>query len=205
MPRGDRTIPVAPHERLTVNGRYGRVDALLRRLPDGPIIGAEVGVWRGDMSAQLLRARPDLWLYMVDSWLPQLAQPVSYRQTRDSHAALSPRAQRLNAERARRAVAFADGRHYVMHQMSLKAARNVPHGGLHFVFLDADHSFEGVTADIEAWRPTLRPGGLLCGHDYGEGYEPMYDFGVVRAVDAAVERYGWTLETDEDSTWFVRV
>jgi predicted O-methyltransferase YrrM len=34
------------------------------------------------------------------------------------------------------------------------------------VFLDANHSYEEVCKDIQAWSPHVRPGGFLCGHDY---------------------------------------
>jgi predicted O-methyltransferase YrrM len=33
------------------------------------------------------------------------------------------------------------------------------------IFVDGDHSFEGVAADIRAWYPTLKPGGVMCFHD----------------------------------------
>ena len=32
--------------------------------------GVEVGVWRGELSADLLRTFPDLFLVMVDLWKP---------------------------------------------------------------------------------------------------------------------------------------
>ena len=33
------------------------------------------------------------------------------------------------------------------------------------VFIDADHRYEAVAADIAAWTPHIRPGGILAGHD----------------------------------------
>jgi cephalosporin hydroxylase len=35
-----------------------------------------------------------------------------------------------------------------------------------FVFIDGDHSFEGVARDIQAWKKAVLPGGILAGHDY---------------------------------------
>lgn len=34
------------------------------------------------------------------------------------------------------------------------------------LFVDGDHSFEGVFGDLAAWLPLVRPGGLLLFHDY---------------------------------------
>ena len=35
-----------------------------------------------------------------------------------------------------------------------------------FCFIDADHSPDGITRDIEAWWPKIKVGGTLGGHDY---------------------------------------
>lgn len=35
-----------------------------------------------------------------------------------------------------------------------------------FAFIDADHSYEGVTEDIKCWYPKIKKGGVLAGHDY---------------------------------------
>lgn len=48
-----------------------------------------------------------------------------------------------------------------------------------FVFVDGDHSEEQCRADILAWKPHVKPGGIMAFHDYVE-----YPFaGVIRAVD----------------------
>lgn len=61
------------------------------------------------------------------------------------------------------------------------------------VYIDGDHSYEGVKQDLEmAWR-IVRPGGYLCGHDYETNLEKtnnVYDFGVKRAVDEFCEAKG---------------
>ena len=35
-----------------------------------------------------------------------------------------------------------------------------------FLYIDADHSAAGVLADLHAWVPHVRSGGLIAGDDY---------------------------------------
>lgn len=46
------------------------------------------------------------------------------------------------------------------------------------IFIDGNHSYESCRKDIAAWTPHVRPGGILCGHDYCDACP-----GVKRAVD----------------------
>jgi len=61
---------------------------------------------------------------------------------------------------------------------SVEAAKLFNDGEFFAVFIDADHSYEGVRKDIDAWLPKVMPGGILCGHDF-DGMFP----GVIQAVD----------------------
>lgn len=64
------------------------------------------------------------------------------------------------------------------------------------VFVDADHSYVGVSSDISAWLPKIRGDGILAGHDYGK-------VGVRKAVDGF---FGEKVHTAGiDSCWFVEV
>jgi len=61
---------------------------------------------------------------------------------------------------------------------------------LDFVFIDAKHTYEAVTKDIAAWRGKVRPGGIICGHDYSQDYA-----GLMCAVTEAFE--SWSVERGE--------
>ena len=39
-------------------------------------------------------------------------------------------------------------------------------GPVHLLFVDGDHSYEGVMADISGWTPKIAPGGVICFHDF---------------------------------------
>ena len=70
---------------------------------------------------------------------------------------------------------------------SIKAASLLGKNTFDMVFIDASHDFEAVSADIQAWKSLIRPGGIICGHD--RGYPP-----VAQAVETHVGEVGG--ETD---------
>lgn len=50
-----------------------------------------------------------------------------------------------------------------------------------FIWIDADHNFDHVTADINVWYPKLKVGGMIAGHDFAINH-PVSRCGVVKAV-----------------------
>jgi len=49
---------------------------------------------------------------------------------------------------------------------SLDALAHVKDSDLDFIYVDGDHRYEAVLADIKGWRPKLRDGAVLAGHDW---------------------------------------
>lgn len=45
-------------------------------------------------------------------------------------------------------------------------------GQVALLFVDADHAYDSVCADVEAWRPHLCPGAVLVLHDVGDWEGP---------------------------------
>src|SRR5690606_15021310 len=56
-------------------------------------------------------------------------------------------------------------RFQLIEQPSVQAAGQFRDGTLDFANIDACHQYPDVAADIKAWWPKVRPGGILAGHD----------------------------------------
>jgi predicted O-methyltransferase YrrM len=61
---------------------------------------------------------------------------------------------------------------------------------LDLLFIDGDHTYEGVRKDFEMYSPLVRPGGLIAFHDIVEIAEP--DFGVPKFWNEVKTRYTHT-------------
>ena len=62
---------------------------------------------------------------------------------------------------------------------SLAAAQSLAAklGAIDFIFIDGDHSYAACKADIEAWAPFVKRGGVIAFHDFGSRAD-----GVTRAI-----------------------
>lgn len=124
---------------------------------------AEIGIADGRGTRRILAALPEVHVTMVDRFA---AYPKEYEQpddclihaTQEWHDENRRRAESLSLDRPDRCLLIVDD--------SSAAADCVPDGSLDVVFLDAAHDHKGVAADIAAWLPKVRDGGILCGHDY---------------------------------------
>lgn len=54
---------------------------------------------------------------------------------------------------------------------SSEAAVHFADQSVDFVFIDANHTYDFVKADVNAWLPKIKPGGIIAGHDYNAPHE----------------------------------
>ena len=177
-------------------GKRMRWHAIIDRCPDAKT-GAELGVFEGTLSYALLKRLPDLQLYMIDRWTPY--NPEEIARTPNSKMPKRPKSYFDAAYKSAVSVArkYKD-RGHIIRRSTLDAVWYVP-DGLDFVFVDADHSYQGCRADILAWKPKIKRGGWILGHDYGSDKRHP---DVRRAVD---EIFGSAVEVDSDHVWAVQL
>ena len=150
---------------------------------------AEIGVWTGETTTYLLEHCDCIEeYYAIDPWMVH-----SF-----GGAKLMTRCSPKEWERMYKDVLLLQKRFSkldVIRRFSLKAAKLFPPGYFDLAYLDADHFYESVSADISAWLPLTKY--ILAGHDYGK---PTYS-GVKEAVD---EIFGDRAEILRGRVWVVR-
>ena len=164
------------------------------------IYGVELGVFQGGTSAALLNSLPNLQLFMVDAW-SRFEKESAYRKSGDRMARQTLAQQQDCLRIALQATQAYRSRRTVMQTTTMAAARQFDDGVFDFAFLDADHTYEAIAADIRAWWPKLRPGGMLCGHDYGHPRDRRGLFGVSRAVNEFAKTQNLPVLVENATVW----
>ncbi len=161
---------------------------------------AEVGVREGKHLRSLLQAKPKL-MVAVDIWRDDGVP--SHNDRGESQSRIN---QYLTAVREIAAMYPAVK---IVQEYSDKAAAQFPDGFFDFVYLDADHAYAAVDADIKAWWPKVRSGGVLGGHDYVKAVvgAARTRVGVIQAVTELQHRTGVPVHTtapaERFASWFV--
>lgn len=159
-----------PGDTSQVLGLVSMIATILHENPSA-VRWLELGSYAGE-AAELILAHPQITtLHCVDQW--------------------------GEAVEATRLRTRSDPRARVFHASTAEFAKIVT-SPYDVVYIDADHSYEGVKADIEAYAKLVSSGGYLCGHDHHEGFP-----GVIRAVREFCD-CRLRLRTFRDTSWMVR-
>ncbi len=125
---------------------------MLDRLPAGATI-CELGTYQGDFAREILARAAPAELHLVDVTFALCDPAVLADPAVTAHQALT--------------TAY---------------LKDCPDGGFDMVYVDADHSYAAVVADIAAAKSKVKPGGLLAFNDFARIIRPgLGQFGVHQA------------------------
>ena len=161
----------APETQTTTDER----DAI-SRYAAGKRCLVEIGVWHGVTTCRMRASMaPEGVIYAVDPY-PIGRLRLSF-QLRIAHKEVSK---------------IQNGRVEWIRKTGEIAARDLTpklDGTVDFVFIDGDHSWEGLKGDWEGWAPLIAPGGLIALHDsIATEFRPIHSAGSVRYTQEIISR-----------------
>lgn len=182
-------------------GRHDSRNVVLKRLAKHTV-GAEVGVWKGDFAAQMLRIVRPQKLYLVDPW--QFMPDHDHAHTRyggsiaksvkDMDEVHEYVQARFRKEIARSQVNICRG--------DLAAlVRQTPPPVLDWVYIDGDHNYPSVAADLANAVRLVRSGGFILGDDYID--DGWWGDSVIRAVNEVIKKGDAKLRLVERSQYLL--
>ena len=182
---------VIVNERLVADWRERYVDIQPLKIGDrsqfGDVLndlgllgaGAEIGCAYGHYAQKVLEKWRGARYLMVDLWAPQ---PQDVYRENQSGLRFDQCLQECQALAAR------DPRAVLMRMGSVEAAAQVQDGSLDWVYIDGNHDYGPVLADMDAWWPKIKPEGIFAGHDFYNAVQPQGTGHYCRVQDA-VERW----------------
>jgi len=125
-------------------------DAIARHAT-GKTLAAEIGVWHGVTTRRIAEAlAPNGVVYAVDNYVTgRFGISFPYAVARRNTRTFRDRVKFVRATAKEVAAEFAES----------FAAK------FQFVFIDGDHSYDGLRTDWEAWTPLIAPRGIVALHD----------------------------------------
>lgn len=129
----------------------------------------EIGAWMGRSTAflgqEIKASGKNIQLHVVDTWegSPEKVHRRRLAKLQDEGKTL------FDVFSHNMAACGVDQVVTPVRSDSVSAAEFYLDRGLDFVFIDGEHTYKAVCADIDAWLPKVKPGGVLAGHDLPHG------------------------------------
>lgn len=133
----------------------------------------EIGTWKGQSSAflavEIINSGKQIQLDCIDNFTGSTIEPGQM------YDPVNQAGQLYNAFVHN--MKPVEGHYLAIKGDSAGSAALYDDASLDFVFIDATHNYESFRADLLAWFPKVKLGGLIAGHDYAPAYP-----GIIKAV-----------------------
>ena len=131
------------------------------------VVGVEIGVYEGDNAVRFCRSGVQYeQLYLVDPYLKYVEYTSYSGHSQDEWQNIEGRF------RAKFGMSSGDtgsnnGQPATfMKMLSADASKVFDDASVDFIYIDGNHAYNYVKADLEAWYDKIKPGGLVMGHDW---------------------------------------
>lgn len=140
-------------------------------------ICAEIGVFGGNFSKQILKITNPKMLYLIDLWgFDESIHPLNFDSSVNEN--------KMNQLYQKICDDFGNKNNVtIMKGYSSDVLSKFPDEYFDWIYIDGDHMYEGVKQDLALSLKKVKIGGFIAGDDYID----KYGWGVVRAVNECVQ------------------
>jgi predicted O-methyltransferase YrrM len=165
---------------------YEELDKLLKEhFGNKQVVGVEIGTGGGAATVTILSALPNCFLYTIDPFEHREGEEFEASHPQEDH-------DRTKAQAEKRLLNFSD-RSKLLVMKSRDAISFVPKE-VDLIWIDGDHSENGITTDIDLYYPLVKQGGIFGGHDFGQVH-PL--------TEIIQERFEGKINTGGDFTFWI--
>lgn len=144
-------------------------------------IGAELGVFEGEFSKQIINTVNPSVLYLVDIFCGEMCsgdKNGNNMKTIDLNSSYTKLSEKYkNTDNIK-----------IIKDTTKNFLNSLENNFLDFVYIDADHTYEGVYSDLFLSREKVKNNGYILGHDYTPRFQ-----GCVEAVNIFIKKYNLKL------------
>ena len=190
-----KIIPKTPRPTIT---------ALREKYGNTALVGAEIGVRRGDNAQNILEELNIKKLHLIDIW-----DLIQTNKTEEGH--ILRHRDHINLQEyygfafKRNNYSAKDNYNYVLNRFKdnkkiklIKDSSNVAveqfrNNSLDFVYIDANHSYKKVLEDISIWAKKVKTNGVIGGHDTHviDVLQAVIDYSIKHGQHLIIEHPDW--------------
>jgi hypothetical protein len=166
--------------KITIEINISRVD-MLELLPNGNV--CEIGVAKGDFAELIIKHNNPKKLFLVDVW-DNIEMSYSDSNMVDKNSQNKRYDYVLNKFNDYSSV-------NLIRKSSLEAHKEFNKNFFDWIYIDADHSYNGCLNDLNNFDEKVKTDGYICGHDFNNIIKNGY--GVNQAVNDFIKEKNYFL------------
>lgn len=178
--------------------RFIKRSEFLKKIPKNGV-GAELGVFLGELSVDILEITKPKLVYFVD---PYFLLGENYGVWANNYNNGKVLSTKKASEIAKERISAYNNFQFLIED-DIVFLNRLDDNHLDWVYIDSSHQYEHTVKELELCRFKVKNGGAISGHDYVD--DPSHrHYGVSKAVNEFCLRYNLKVEVvDVHSQWLV--
>jgi len=150
------------------------------------LVGAEIGVFKGENAKNMLSILNIKKLYLIDP----------YKAYNDASCSAYQMNENIKTQAQKRLSNYKNIK--FIGKTSMDAIDDIPNN-LDFIYIDGDHTYNGVKTDVMLYWSKIKVGGIMGGDDFTLGH-----VGLINAVIEFVNKHNLKLEGVKENWWIIK-